>query len=49
MMNLDKKNQQFFEKELKKINWEDATSNNGEFPVGTLMTSEDMNEVNLIL
>ncbi|MFR0505395.1 MULTISPECIES: hypothetical protein [Limosilactobacillus] len=45
MMNLDKKNQQFFEKELKKINWEDATSNNGEFPVGTLMTSEDMNEV----
>ena len=45
MMNLDKKNQQLFEKELKKINWEDATSNNGEFPVGTLMTSEDMNEV----
>lgn len=41
MMQLAKENQQLFEKELKKLEYENESSNGGEFPVGTLFTKDD--------
>lgn len=41
MMQLAKENQQRFEKELKKLEYENESSNGGEFPVGTLLTKDD--------
>ncbi|MCC4326089.1 hypothetical protein LMB33_05560 [Limosilactobacillus reuteri] len=44
MMELAKQNQKRFEKELKKLEYEDETSNGGEFPVGTLFTKDDLKD-----
>lgn len=44
MMELAKANQKRFEKELKKLEYEDESSNGGEFPVGTLMTKDDLKD-----
>lgn len=44
MMYLAKQNQKRFEKELEKLEYEDESSNRGEFPVGTLMTKDDLKD-----
>ena len=44
MMKLAKLNQQRFEKELEQLDHDDKTSNHGEFPIGTLMTEDDLKD-----
>lgn len=44
MMELAKENQKRFEKQLKKLEYEDKSSNGGEFPIGTSMTKDDLKD-----